>query len=201
MGFLRFLPLLLVLLLPGCASYEVVRLPERQADLYPLAEEQRGIWMAIDDISEPRRARRFFGSDLRERGILPVEVIVSNRGSERISVGPADVLMLRGMDVVDPLPLENVARVVKDRGGIVTSSTSEQLDALLEDVAFRQRLLAPGESHHGVLFFDVVEERSPVTRFFRLLSLYPQAGWQIRAAVTDVDSRRRIPFGPFAVYR
>ncbi|MDJ0847286.1 MAG: hypothetical protein QNK04_02790 [Myxococcota bacterium] len=193
--------LLLCLLLCACASYDVVELPPRQADLYPFAEEERGIWMAIDDISKPKRARKYFGADLADHGIHPVELIVSNRSEEGISVGPADVLMLRGREVIDPLPIQSIASLVKDRGGIVTGATAEQLDLFLNRLAFRETVLEPGQSYHGIIFFDVAEDTGPVSRFFKVLSLYPGPSFYVKAAVTDLESKKRIPFGPFSVFR
>ncbi len=193
--------LLLCLLVCGCASYDVVELPPREADLYPFAKEERGIWMAIDDISKPKRARKYFGADLANHGIHPVELIVSNRGEDGISVGPADVLMLKGREIIDPLPIERIASLVKERGGIVTDATAEQLDLFLSRLAFRETVLEPGQSYHGIIFFDVAEDTGPVSRFFRVVSLYPGPSFYVKAAVTELESKQRIPFGPFSVYR
>lgn len=186
----------------GCASYDLVQLPQRKADLYPLAEENRDIWIAIDAITQPKRSRKFFGANLAEHGIHPLEIVVTNRGRERVSIGPADVFMVRGREVIDPIPLDAVADIVKDRLGIVTGGTEERIERFLSDLTFRETVLAPGQSYHGVMFFDTEEDRpSRISRFFRVAQLYPEPSFYITAAVTDLDREQRIGFGPFAVYR
>ena len=47
--------------LASCAAgpYQVVWLPQRDADLYPLAQKQAGITIAIDEIKSPGRAERY----------------------------------------------------------------------------------------------------------------------------------------------
>ncbi len=193
--------LLVPVLLAGCASYELMEIPARRADLYPLADRRGGVALAVDDLGDPRRSRRFFGADLREHGVLPIGVVVSNHGADRIAVGPADVLMLRGSRVVDPLPLETVGEIVKDRFLAVSPGTKRELERVLAEAAFRQTVVAPGQSYQGVVFFDAVhEEESRAGRFFRMLRAYPRALFQIHVGVTELGSRQRTHFGPFPLY-
>ncbi len=194
------LALLAALLLAGCASYELMELPARSADLYPLADRRGGLALAVDDLSEERRSRRFFGADLREHGVLPLEVVVSNHGVGRVVIGPADVMLLRGNQVVDPLPLESVEAIVKDRVLPVAPGTARELEQLLQQLAFRDTVLAPGQSYQGVVFFDAVEEKPRGSRFFKLLRAYPRAVLQLHVAVTELDTKHRTRFGPFPVY-
>lgn len=195
-------PILLAALLSGCASYDLVQLPQRKADLYPLAEENRGVWLAIDAITQPRRSRKFFGANLASQGIYPVEIVVTNRGTERVSVGPADVFVVRGNEVIDPIPLDSVSDVVKDRLGIVTGGTGKRIDRFLAELSFRETVLAPGQSYHGVMFFDTGKEKSVrMSRFFRVAQLYPEPSFYLTAAVTDLGQKQRIGFGPFGVFR
>ena len=197
----RVLVLLAAVLLAGCASYELMEIPARRADLYPLADRRGGIALAVDHLGDARRSQRFFGADLREHGILPVEVVVSNHGADRVAIGPADVLMLRGSHVIDPLPLESVGEIVKDRFLPVSPGTKREVERALGEVALRQTVVAPGQSYQGVVFFDAVRgEESGAGRFFRMLRAYPRALFQIHVGVTELDSRRRTHFGPFPVY-
>jgi hypothetical protein len=195
------LVLLAAVLLAGCASYELTEIPTRRADLYPLADRRGGIALAVDPLGDARRSKRFFGADLREHGILPVEVVVSNHGSDRVAIGPADVLMLRGSSVIDPLPLESVGEIVKDRFLPVSPGTKREVERVLGEVALRQTVVAPGQSYQGVVFFDAVQqEEGGAGRFFRMLRAYPRALFQVHVGVTELDSRRRTRFGPFPVY-
>ena len=201
---LRFrLLMLLILLAPavGCTSFDVVQPPSRNADLYPHAEHKQDVWMAVDDIVNPKRVERFFGADLTELGITPVQLIVSNQGDERVTVGPADVLMLRGNDVIDPLPIQQVSALIQDRGGVVTDDTEEALDAFLGDLLLRETVLAPGQNYQGVLFFDTSEHETKSAKRFRVFGMYAEPVARLRVAITQLDSDRRIKFGPFGIYR
>lgn len=191
----------LALLAGGCASYDLVQLPHRNADLYPLAEKNRDVWVAVDAITQPRRARRFFGADLAEHGIHPVEIVVTNFGRERIRVGPQDVFMVRAGEVIDPIPLTSVASLVTDRMGVVTGGTAERIAGFLEDLSFRETVLAPGQSYHGVMFFDTAEATPrAASRLFRVTRLYPEPSFYLTAAVTALEHERRIGFGPFGIF-
>ena len=187
------------LLISGCTSYELVQPPTREADVFPHAELQDGIAIAVDEIGEPQRARRYFGADLKEKGILPVQVIVSNRSDDRVEVRPSDVLLHRGREVLDPLPLEHVLAIPKRRGLFVTDATEDQLNAFYESISFRETVLAPGETYQGVFFFDRPERRERGTRFFRLVSLYREPSLRLRVVATNLETRERIGFGPFGI--
>src|SRR5882757_9947027 len=90
------------LALLSCASpYQVVKLPEREADLYPLSQTRAQITIAIDEIANTERGWRYFGADLTSEGILPVVVVVTNYGMDRVVVRPSDILAHRGVEIVD----------------------------------------------------------------------------------------------------
>lgn len=184
----------------ACASYELVQLPVREADLYPLAESKAGLTVAIDQMSDSQRVRRHFGADLVDKGILPIQVIVSNHGDHRMRIRPSDVLMLRGKGVIDPLPIEKVTEFPKSEGLWVTEETEEQIDEYFTELAFKEMIVPPGETVRGVLFFGVRKPR-PTSQYFRLMRLFPQPSFQLHLVITDLEKKERIPFGPFGVYQ
>jgi len=198
--------LVLLALIPalsaGCASFDLVQLPSRKADLYPRAEQNRDIWIAVDAITQAKRSRRFFGADLADHGIHPIEIVVTNFGRKRIRIGPSDVFLVRGGAVIDPIPLDEVEAVVTDRLGIVTGGTSERIGRFLLDLSFRDSVVGPGQSYHGVMFFDTSEDDpGAISRFFRVTRLYPEPSFYLTAAVTDLDRKRRVGFGPFGIFQ
>src|SRR5690606_30337258 len=148
----------LLLVLPGCATdapatgmdAAQMQLPQRDADLYPWAEKQEGVVVAVDEIVQPARLEQYFGVDLLEHGILPIAVVVSNRSAGPVTIGPADVLLVQGRNVIDPLPLARVAGAIDAGGG---NADSADLRAHLAGMALQPVTLAPNESHQGVLFF------------------------------------------------
>ena len=103
------LTLIPLVMATGCAAtFEVVRAPTRDADLFPKSQRVGRTIVAIYAITDAGLARRYFGTELVERGVVPVQVIVSNHGEKPISTRPADVLALRGQEVVDPVPLATI---------------------------------------------------------------------------------------------
>lgn len=185
----------------ACAQpFQVVELPLRNADLFPLHHEVDGYAVAVDEIGDPERAQMFFGVDLIGRGIVPVNVIVSNNGADRLLVKPSDIMLRRGTAVVDPLPIEVVSELAQSSRRM-DRETREVVAAYFKQMAFTETLLAPGDSYHGVLFFRGVSGEGD--RFertmFRAMSLYQQGATRLEVAVTGFESGERIRFGPFPV--
>jgi hypothetical protein len=174
-------------------------MPQREADLYPLAQTREAITVAIDEIKQAARAERYFGADLIEEGILPVSVVVSNYGSHRLAVKPSDVLLYRGREIIDPLPVETVVATAKRQHWRLSSKTAEQLDTLFESMTFRETQVLPNESYQGVLFFPLPISKKAANDYLAVRSLYREGGPRVRVGVTDVDAGGRLHFGPFTV--
>jgi hypothetical protein len=189
----RFLPPLLpALLLLGCAGPpQMALLPQYEADLYPLTQTRAGVTVAIDEIN-PERTARYFGAELANKAILPVSVVVSNHGKQRVLVRPADILMYHGKEVIDPLPLESVLAAARGQQQF-------HLKSFFESMAFRQAAVPPGETYRGIVFFTAAPPRKPAERFLAVLSLYRESGPKVRVGLTNVDTSERLLFGPYAL--
>ena len=181
-------------------SYEIVQIPMRDADLYPDSETKAGLVVAIDQISNSQRVLRYFGTNLDEKGILPIQVIVSNHGKQRVTIQPSDVLMLRGRAVVDPLPTEKVREIPKSEASWMEEETADQIDDYFAELAFKEMIVRPGETVHGVLFFEIGEKPGRKQREFQLISPFAQPSFRLQLVVTNMEDNQRIPFGPFGVY-
>lgn len=193
-----FPAMFLALAVAGCAgSYRVVEMPQYQADLYPLTQTKSGVTIAIDEIKSAERAERYFGADLVKEGIVPVNVVVSNYGKERIVVKPSDILLHRGKDILDPMPVRLVAATAKRQHGYLASKTEEEVDKFLEGSAFKERLLMPSETYRGILFFNAPPPKKFTERFFTTYSTYGDTGSRLRVGLTNLDSGDRVMFGPF----
>jgi len=177
-----------------------VQLPLREADLYPAAETKAGLAVAIDEMSDPQRVWTYFGTDLLGKGILPVQVIVSNHGEHRVKIRPSDVLLLRGRDVIDPLPIEKVTDIPKGKGLWVSDETTEQIDKFFAELGLKETIVRPGETARGVLFFKTLKKPSWTSRFFRVARLFPEPSFQLHLVVTDLEEKKRVGFGPFSLY-
>lgn len=195
------LALTLLTLLAGCASnVALVEPPSRNADLFPGAQRSSGLVVAVDAITEPRRIEKYFGVPLQELGIVPVMLIVSNYGDAAVSVTPADALVLKQQSVIDPVPAAHVTQLVHEHFG-ADGETANQISAHFERMAFAEQVAAPGETVDGLLFFDVGVEKRRESDFFTLVSLYPRSRLKLKLAVTEVENRQRLHFGPFPLDR
>jgi hypothetical protein len=180
--------------LAACSgSQPVVQIPEYEAqaptyeaDVHPLSQTKSDITVAIDEIKNPERVERLFGTDLTREGILPVNVVVSNFSKHRVSVKPADVLLSRGKEVIDPLPMEYVSAAARRPGSV-------------ESAIFKQTVLAPGETYRGVMFFAVPPPKRGIASFFATLAGFWEDDAQIRVGLTKLETGERVLFGPFSL--
>jgi hypothetical protein len=187
-------------LLAACAgTYEVVQMPQREADVYPLAQTEVGVTIAVDEIKDSARARRYFGADLMKFGVLPVAVIVSNYSEDRLAVKPSDVLLHRRAEIIDPLPVEVIAGIAKRERWFLRSKTEKQIDNFFEELMFKETVLMPNETYQGVLFFSNPKPSRRRDSHFSVLSLFREGGPKVRVGATNLDRRERLHFGPFTL--
>ncbi len=176
----KSVPLLLLaltLLSAACAAppHTVVAPPVHQADLYPDAQSIAGLTVAVDEISDPERARLYFGRDVTSEDILPVMVVVTNQSDDRFLVKPSDVLVYRGKTIVDPVP--------PPRG---TAGPE----------VFKETVVAPGSTVQGIIFYKIrKQEPGLYGKVERVFSDRPM----LRMIATDQESGERISFGPFTL--
>jgi hypothetical protein len=189
----------LLLYVTACSPYEVVQLPLREADLYPLAQTRAGITVAIDEITSPERVEKFFGANLIEDEILPVNIIISNHGEQRYTIRPSDVLLLKGTEVIDPLPIDRVSEIAKRHYKLMTSKTRQRINEYFSNIALKETVLAPNEIYQGVLFFPAIKSETEDDRFFTILRLFREGSSKIRVVITDQETSSRIHFGPFSL--
>jgi hypothetical protein len=184
----------------ACASsYRVVQVPQYGADLYPQSQTRAGVTVAIDEMKAAERVERLFGADLVAEGILPVNIVVSNFGKQRLLVKPSDVLLHRGRDVIDPLPVEMVMAMAKRQKSFLRASTGEEVDRYFEQAVFKESALYPNETYRGVLFFAVPAQKRVADRFFTSLSVFRDGGPKMRVGLTNVESGERVLFAPFPI--
>jgi hypothetical protein len=183
----------------GCASpYHVVKLPEREADLYPLSQTRAQITIAIDEIANTERGRRYFGADLLGDGILPLVVVVSNYGTHRVIVRPSDILAHRGAEIVDPVPIETVIAIATKQQ-YLHSKTQAQVENYFRELAFREAVVTHAETYQGVIFVPAPRHRSSSDTLFTMLNLFSESRLKVDVAVRDLEADNRLRFGPFSL--
>lgn len=184
-------------LLAGCASYQVVQIPVRDAELYPVSQTLGEISVGIDPIEDPQRASRYFGINLLEQGIMPVVITVSNHGTSRAEVNPADILLQRGNSIIDPLPLEHV--IDKVTSWRMSGETATQTKHYLRNLSFQDRVLMAGDTYQSVLFFPVKQENDMPISGFTVISVFPGYLMKLTVVVTDLEGSKRYRYGPFTL--
>lgn len=186
---------MVTLLACGHDTFNVIELPTRDAELYPLSQSQGDIVVAIDKLSNPERAKRYFGANLIDSDILPVDVLVSNHSEHRYTIKPADTLLRNRNEVIDPLPVEMVANIVKNQSDY-TDETRKQIEDYYFNIVLQETVLFPQDNYQGVLFFPVPQKRKR-NLFFRSTPLFADGRLKLHLLVTNLDTGERKRFGPF----
>jgi hypothetical protein len=182
----------------GCtSSYHVVEYPQRQADLFPLSETKEGISVAIDEVRSGERANRYFGTDLTRREILPVAVVISNNSQHRVMLKPGDVLLHEGSDVIDPLPTQAVVALAEGERSLEAKTQSE-VAQYFHELSFKETVLTPGDSYHGIMFFPLPQAKKS-DRNFSALPLFAEGRLQVIVGARDMETQTRLRFGPFSL--
>jgi len=190
----------IALALLSCASpYQVVKLPEREADLYPLSQTRAQVTIAIDEITNRERGRRYFGADLTGDGILPLLVVVSNYGMHRVIVKPSDILAHRGAEIVDPVPIETVIALATNQRRFLHGKTQEQVENYFRELAFRETVLTHTETYQGVIFLPAPRHPRSSDTLFTMLNLFSESWMKVDVAVRDLEGDNRVRFGPFSL--
>jgi hypothetical protein len=196
---IRVLLPLVALIVSACSSsYRVVQVPQYGADLYPQSQARSGVTVAIDEMKNAERVERLFGADLIKEGILPVNVVVSNFGKQRLLLKPSDILFYQGNDVIDPLPVEMVMATAK-RQKYLRTSTEKQIDKYFGDAVLKETTLYPNETCRGIMFFALPAPKRPLDRFFISWNILRDDGPKLRIGITNLDTGERVLFAPFSV--
>ncbi len=79
---------LVLLLVSSCASstYVVKPLPFKMPEAYRNAQEAAGATIGAQAYVDPKAAQENFGFDVRGAGMLPVEVVIDNRGPHPLEI-------------------------------------------------------------------------------------------------------------------
>jgi hypothetical protein len=82
-----FLAIGMIMVSLGCAtSYKARPLPFKHPSAYPNAIEVGGATIGVKAFADKEEARTAFGFDVREAGMLPIQLVVDNQGSAGLSI-------------------------------------------------------------------------------------------------------------------
>ena len=88
--------LLSSLLIVGCGAgaYKNQEVPFRPPAAYTSMKVVAGAQIAAQSYSDAAAAKKTFGFDIREAGLLPVQVIIDNAGEESIEINPEQTFLI-----------------------------------------------------------------------------------------------------------
>ncbi len=196
--------LFFIVVLTACSKPHLfVPIPMRDADLYPQSQTKEGVAVAVDELTYPQRVKQYFGADLIRAEVLPINIIVSNHGQARFVIKPSDVLLMQGKEVIDPAPVTTVEAAVLDEYGRMSQETAKKVDAYFCKMTLQETVVAPNENYQGIIFLKTERRKEdPVAndaQSFNMEQLFREGKLKVRIAVTDVETRERIHFGPFSL--
>jgi hypothetical protein len=91
-----FLPAvcLVLALLAACTAYQSQEVPFRPPSAYPGMQVIDGAQVAAEAYADKARAKEAFGFDIRSAGLLPVQVVIDNRGGTTLEVVPEQTFLI-----------------------------------------------------------------------------------------------------------
>jgi hypothetical protein len=167
------LPLVLAgALAAGCSTMSVPLAPIQPIESYPLRQEMRQLTVAVHPVTSAQEIDATFKTDLLDRGIVPILVIIDNKHPSAsfivARVGVAVVHNETAARSAAALPAARsetgaqVATVVGAAlislplviGGMKFASDAQVIQHNLADKAFYSHTVAPGRRAQGYLYFD-----------------------------------------------
>lgn len=99
----------LVIALAACTKYERQVVPFKMPSALPNATEVADAVIAARSFDGKEEATAAFGFDVRDAGILPVQVIFDNKGNHPLEIVPAQTFLIDETDSVWPILDQNQA--------------------------------------------------------------------------------------------
>lgn len=128
---IQILPLLLFAVTIGCAPpLRTSVAPFRPPESLPNSKKVWDLVVAADVIDTPEKSTRIFGTDLAAAEILPVHLIVSNKGSEEYEVDAAQIFGVSKGEYYPAYNLSQAAQRVRESSIGTTVAAQAAVGAL-----------------------------------------------------------------------
>ncbi len=85
---------LIAIVLGGCQSYQRQVVPVKMPSAYPNMTNIAGADIAVKLFDDQKEAQDAFGFDIRGAGILPVQVIIDNKGTHPLEIEPGKTMIV-----------------------------------------------------------------------------------------------------------
>jgi len=89
-----FLTMTLILFLAACTTYKSQEVSFRPPSAYPGMQMVAGAQVAGEAYADPKKAEAVFGFDIRDAGLMPVQVVVDNTGTHGLDIVPDQTFLI-----------------------------------------------------------------------------------------------------------
>ncbi|HZA54046.1 MAG TPA: hypothetical protein VE616_07340 [Candidatus Udaeobacter sp.] len=193
----------------SCASYTAQPVTLLRIQAAAASAEQEGFAVGVTPHLSAERNTQIFGADLKQAGILPLQVVVRNNTQERLKVRKGDfVLRLSSNNEYAPAPPSVVAARLESYLGVIGwtvafglvgffASSAQQQEvnnarrADLRSKEFADVSLDSQDSAQGFLFFLIPDEVKEIKEAaLSARALEPSGGKKINVALRlgDMDT-------------
>jgi len=101
---------LLVFILAACSTaYKAKPLPFKTPDAFPNSQKALGTVIAAKAYSDAKEAKETFGFNIREAGMLPVQIVFDNQNSHTIEIDPSQTFLEDNENNLWPILEKNFA--------------------------------------------------------------------------------------------
>jgi hypothetical protein len=163
----------------GCASYKASSAPVPKAADMPAWRAEGPLGVGADPYVELDRQKEMFGGNAKKAGILPIQVIVQNKGDRQLLVRESDMsLVLANKVELSPSGATGAAARLESSNDIIaasaccgligfavaSSSADKRREARLEDFKrkeFKKVTLRRGEIGYGFVYYIPPEGTEP----------------------------------------
>jgi hypothetical protein len=167
----------IAILVFGCTSvsyakYKIKNLPIKPASEYASSQDFQSIVIGIYPCETLARTQELFDTKkLREKGILPVLLVIENNNTFPIRLRESDIYLVDKSGTQKPvMPFIDVLLRINLKKPLSNFSSKKELTAKkvvdeemyadFEHKSFGEKLIAPVSSDAGVLFFELYEGES-----------------------------------------
>ena len=149
------------------AKYEVKVLNVRRAAEYAAHQDFQNLVIGADCGNTLIKSQEFFDTDkLLEKGFMPVLVVVENNNTFPVQIFSEEIYLLDPEGTrVAPLPYLDVLLEISLKKPLASYSSKTNMQKIIkkemqqdfEHKAFGEKLIPPGASDHGIVFYRLPE--------------------------------------------